>query len=267
MTTTTKRHRIRFELDSDPINWRKEGDCHISTMACWHSRYNLGDDHSFSEPHDMMAQLLDEASITDDEAREIALAIVKSDKYGPGEYRYCLQNASSQQTIHDARRDFVYDQLRSGYHPSEAMDVIERYYYILPLFLYDHSGLTISTGRFSCPWDSGQVGYIYVKRDVADKEIGGDGTPEQNAYRYLESEVKEYDCLLTGDVYGFIHEVSDADFTDEDTDEDDESLWDEVDSCWGFFNSGTDEEMIDLVVWHVGEELREAVKEGWHNRF
>jgi hypothetical protein len=26
------------------------------------------------------------------------------------------------------------------------------------LFLYDHSGITISTGRFSCPWDSGQVG-------------------------------------------------------------------------------------------------------------
>ena len=32
----------------------------------------------------------------------------------------------------------------------------------LPLYLYDHSGLTINTTGFSCPWDSGQVGYIYV---------------------------------------------------------------------------------------------------------
>src|SRR4030042_1625044 len=36
---------------------------------------------------------------------------------------------------------------------------------ILPLFLYDHSGITMSTKPFSCPWDSGQVGYIYVTRE------------------------------------------------------------------------------------------------------
>jgi len=33
----------------------------------------------------------------------------------------------------------------------------------LPLFLYDHSGLTMNTTGFSCPWDSGQVGYIFVE--------------------------------------------------------------------------------------------------------
>ena len=27
----------------------------------------------------------------------------------------------------------------------------------LPLFLYDHSGITMSTSVFSCPWDSVQV--------------------------------------------------------------------------------------------------------------
>src|SRR3989304_5726596 len=31
----------------------------------------------------------------------------------------------------------------------------------LPLYLYDHGGITMSTGAFSCPWDSGQVGFIY----------------------------------------------------------------------------------------------------------
>ena len=34
----------------------------------------------------------------------------------------------------------------------------------LPLYLYDHSGLTIATTPFSCPWDSGQVGWIAVER-------------------------------------------------------------------------------------------------------
>ncbi len=33
---------------------------------------------------------------------------------------------------------------------------------ILPLYLYDHSGITMNTTGFHCPWDSGQVGYIYA---------------------------------------------------------------------------------------------------------
>jgi len=33
---------------------------------------------------------------------------------------------------------------------------------ILPLYLYDHSGITMNTTGFSCPWDSGQVGWIYA---------------------------------------------------------------------------------------------------------
>ena len=39
--------------------------------------------------------------------------------------------------------------------------------WISPLYLYDHSGITISTSPFSCPWDSGQVGFaIVTKRDI-----------------------------------------------------------------------------------------------------
>lgn len=41
---------------------------------------------------------------------------------------------------------------------------------ILPLYLYDHSGITISTGPFSCSWDSGQVGYIYVTFEKIKEE-------------------------------------------------------------------------------------------------
>ena len=38
---------------------------------------------------------------------------------------------------------------------------------ILPLFLFDHSGITISTSAFNNRWDFGQVGFIYAtKEDV-----------------------------------------------------------------------------------------------------
>jgi hypothetical protein len=35
---------------------------------------------------------------------------------------------------------------------------------VLPIYMYDHSGLTISTTPFSCGWDSGQIGFIYMTR-------------------------------------------------------------------------------------------------------
>ena len=33
-------------------------------------------------------------------------------------------------------------------------------YIALPVYLYDHGGITISTSPFSCPWDSGFFGII-----------------------------------------------------------------------------------------------------------
>ena len=79
---------------------------------------------------------------------------------------------------------------------------------ILPLYLMDHSGLSISTTPFSCRWDSGQVGFIYVTADDIRKEYDVKETeiPEdiiEKVTRCLEGEVETYDQYLSGDVYGF----------------------------------------------------------------
>ena len=42
---------------------------------------------------------------------------------------------------------------------------------ILPLYLYDHSGITISTEPFSCNWDSGQIGWAFVSKETVRKEL------------------------------------------------------------------------------------------------
>lgn len=117
--------------------------------------------------------------------------------------------------------------------PDEHVDrIIEKHFIILPLFLYDHSGITMNCSGFSCPWDSGQVGYIYCTKV---KGIAECGTVE-NAEKCLRGEVEVYDQYLTGDVYGFILER--ADISDLRSDEDDEDLgWEECDSCWGFYGS------------------------------
>ena len=35
---------------------------------------------------------------------------------------------------------------------------------ILPIYMYDHSGITVSTSPFSCPWDSGRLGLIFMSK-------------------------------------------------------------------------------------------------------
>lgn len=73
----------------------------------------------------------------------------------------------------------------------------------LPLYLYDHSGLSISTGSFGDPWDSGCVGFIYMDCATLQHEFGTTANAEriENALALLRGEVDEYDNYLTGQVY------------------------------------------------------------------
>jgi hypothetical protein len=118
-----------------------------------------------------------------------------------------------------------------------------------PLYLYDHSGITISTGPFSCPWDSGQVGYIYIERETFLKEFGFKKMTKKAKERLdslLTGEVEEYDNYLTGEVYGFMVE------------DEEENI---VDSCWGFI--GDQEyclkEGIDSAEWHVKNDIKKHI--------
>lgn len=161
------------------------------TMVCWHRKYNLGDNHNYEDP---MALLEDLASVVDsEEARNLSSAYWEDDSLTEQEY------------------------LR------KLMEIAEDGYHILPLYLYDHSGITMNTGGFLCPWDSGQVGYIYMSYDTAREEA------ITNPIVYLEGEVETYDQYLRGDVYGFeiveLLEYEDGFIREGDT----------VDSCWGFY--------------------------------
>lgn len=101
---------------------------------------------------------------------------------------------------------------------------------ILPLNLYDHSILHMSTSSFlgraqHAEWDSGQVGWIYATPEDIEKEHDS-LTPEsyERAESLLKSEVECYDCYLSGQCYGFrLYENGE-----------------ETDSCWGFLGSFSD---------------------------
>ena len=75
---------------------------------------------------------------------------------------------------------------------------------ILPLYLMDHSGLTIRTEPFYgdyARWDSGQIGFIYTT-DEKIKEFYGDKKPsEKEIEGALEDEVRTYNDYLEGNIY------------------------------------------------------------------
>ena len=76
----------------------------------------------------------------------------------------------------------------------------------LPLYLYKHGGLTISTTPFDCDYDSDQVGFIYVSRKKLLEKYGGKRVTEkmlETAEKVILSEVELYDSYIRGDVYGF----------------------------------------------------------------
>lgn len=127
----------------------------------------------------------------------------------------------------------------------------------LPLYLYDHSGITMNTTGFHCPWDSGKVGFIYVTLDKVREEYSVKRISKktrENVLGVLRGEVEAYDQYLTGDVYGYVVAV--------DTEDEEFDDADPIESCWGFFGRDYAEkeadDILELCVKNAEEEAKEA---------
>ena len=92
----------------------------------------------------------------------------------------------------------------------------------LPVYIYDHSGIALSTGGFPDRWDSWMCGCIFVHREDVLREYGRKRLSKKlvkTVRRVLRAEVEELSMYFGGEVYGF--EIS----------RDGEV----VDSCWGCY--------------------------------
>ena len=118
--------------------------------------------------------------------------------------------------------------------PDEFMEFLNQDNVIsLPLYLYDHSGITMRTHRYNKPgsaywqypeWDSSHIGYIYVTKETVREQYGWKvitASRLEKIIQHLLNEVKTYDDYLTGNVYGFILECA--------------ICGKQIDSCWGFY--------------------------------
>ena len=104
---------------------------------------------------------------------------------------------------------------------------------IFPIYLYDHSGISISINRnapFNCPFDSGQIGYIFMTKETAKKNK----LTKNKAEKILIDETEVYNQFLEGDVYGFeLYKKTKCKFCVETKEEN-------IDGCWGFYGSDFD---------------------------
>jgi len=147
-----KKYELEIEQDTDSENPRTSWD-NVTTMVCFHKRYNLGDKHNY-----------------------------KSDNFDSW--------------------DEMKEQILLDY------NVLM----IRPLYLFDHSGITISTKDFGDRWDSGMVGFIFIEEKNWKSMMGEDmDRSEDRLQRIIDSDVETYDSYLRGDVYRYeVYEVEEC---------------------------------------------------------
>lgn len=171
---------VAIRLDLEPESPREWSN--LGRLVCWHRRYNLGDEQPRGSVDEWFVEQLGERG---EAIREECEAAERSDRE--------LQE--------------------------RLWEEFQRDHEIVPLYLYDHGGLSMQTSAFATAWDSGQVGLAYVSHERIREEYGDVNRETiEKARGVLEAEVEVYDAFLRGEAYGFTIERA----------------GEVVDSCWGF---------------------------------
>lgn len=258
-------HVQRDEVSNSP----REND-NLAVMACWNRRYSLGDklDDKDAEafwrrmvrelvPHTEVINAARNGRLTgiriapnpaDEQLSDIYLSSPwETDSDGPQE---CLE-------YEGVKPQYLYDYVVDELTPIQCQTLLYPYAVWLPLWLYDHSGLSISCGERRYPyndqWDSGCLGWIFLSKATILRELGAaEDTWRERGFAIMRGEVETYDQYLRGDVYGYTLYVSDIPEGDESPD------WAETDNtCWGFFGCDVMQNgMADYVGCGLGDAIR-----------
>lgn len=81
---------------------------------------------------------------------------------------------------------------------------------ILPVYGYVHGGVSISTGSYGCPWDSGQIGWAFITRDSAKYMGITEDTSREELEDYIRSDIDVIDKVYRGEVYTIVREELDS---------------------------------------------------------
>lgn len=216
-TETYKGWTIAISYDNDGRESPRDWD-NLGTMVCWHRRMNLGD-----KPNETR-------------------------KYSPIEWMIHELIYNYENKIPYPKDGYCEDWLCED--DTRVYKYFDKFYVKVPIFAYEHGGIKIRSGSFSDPWDSGQLGFIYVDKKKALQEWNRKLWTkefEKKVISILEGEIKTYDQYLNGDVHGYnIYRP------------DDEDCEDSIDSCWGFYGEKyCIEEAKSMIDWHIENDKKQ----------
>jgi len=119
----------------------------------------------------------------------------------------------------------------------------------IPIYIYQHGSIALSTTPFSCPWDSGQVGWwIFTSEEIAN--IYGEDNEEnrEKALKGVSVQIQYMNDVGNGNIWGY--EIEDFD-------------GEVADSLWGFVG----DEALECMKEHIPENLHGALESAWENRY
>lgn len=244
-TEKYKGYDINIYYDEDSQSPREWGN--VATFVCCHREYTLGDRQD-------MEACIDELFDKHVNAKDIVAYFIKSrnarwvqngtedydgsyDKYlewNDGKEYFGVDNNTPDE---DIAYNYIRDELTNG----EKLMLVEQSgsVAILPISMYDHSGITLwlgsTMGHVDAQWDCSSVGFAYVEKDKAEEEMPQRGQLpgtdwKQWAYKMMESEMNVYDQYVRGNVYGWCVEYGEDQFEN---------------SCWGYVGDDKIPRMIE----------------------
>lgn len=226
----------------DPRTWRN-----VATFVCEHRNYTLGDKQDIEGTvDDLFSSYVSDKQVIDYFVKTRNAVLVLGDEEDYSDHYYKYQSVYRGE-VHDhyidadseMGEDGIAQQMTEELSLNEKLHLIEDTgeIAILPISMYEHSGISIwlgsKDGHPDSRWDCSSIGFAYIEKTVAEKEMlqrilpEGDNTDwKQWAYDIMEGEMKTYDQYVTGEVYGYMIE-------DEDGDEASDS---DLCGCWAYYD-------------------------------
>jgi hypothetical protein len=181
-------YTVAIVIDDGAANPLTEWDS-PGTLATWHRRYNLGTEQPNESPEDYLASLVPSSVSTPFEERETLISIREYDN------RYSRNSGKTSFR-------FDYDSIRNILE-SRKQTAIQKWIndnlVLINVYMYEHSGIVLSSSPLLSPWDSGQLGVYFLTPEEIEKEFGGD---KEKARNYLEVSLATYGDYLSGAVFG-----------------------------------------------------------------
>ena len=222
---STDKYTIYIYLDEcveSPRDWFDN----FGTMVTAHKRYSFGCKNDVKMYFlDDVVEYLYEMAINDYAVCSVIKSILRHEE------RDVKKNHEI--NSYDARHeDNINDWIKDFFDPDDVIAIMRKLgYVILPLHIYDHGGVSMNTVSYTCPWDSGQVGFVYATPEKIKNEFKTvNGGVLQHVEEIISSEIATYSDYLEGEVYGF-YIVDNSDNL--------------IDSCGGFYGYESIREIKD----------------------